>query len=40
MKFVHAARKPESGSFIRSSHMTGVGGLFKADEPLIAANDE
>jgi hypothetical protein len=28
--FVHAARKPETGSFIRAVHMTGGDGLFKA----------
>jgi hypothetical protein len=28
--FVHAARKPEIGSFIRTADMTGLGGLFKA----------
>jgi len=27
---VHAARKPETGSFIRAGHMTGGDGLFKA----------
>jgi hypothetical protein len=38
--FVHAARKPEIGSFIRTAHMTGVGGLFKAAVTFIARFDE
>ena len=38
--FVHAARKPETGSFIRTGHMTGVDGLFKASFTTIAPNDE
>ncbi|MDO9413479.1 MAG: hypothetical protein Q7T81_12985 [Pseudolabrys sp.] len=29
-KFVHAAREPKKGSFIRRCHMTAFGGLFKA----------
>ena len=33
--FVHAARKPETGSFIRTGHMTGGNVLFKAPDPLI-----
>ena len=40
VSFVHAARKPEIGSFIRTGHMTGVDGLFKAVISLIALNDE
>jgi hypothetical protein len=38
--FVHAARKPEIGSFIRSGRMTGGNVLFKAPAPLIPLNDE
>ena len=38
--FVHAARKPETGSFIRTGHMTGGNVLFKAPDPLIPRNDE
>jgi len=38
--FVHAARKPEIGLFIRSGHMTGTNGLFKAAGPTIPPNDE
>src|SRR3989304_5152138 len=38
--FVHAARKPEIGSFIRAAHMTGGDGLFKAGIPLSSPNDE
>jgi hypothetical protein len=38
--FVHAARKPEIGSFIRAGHMTGGDGLFKAGISLIPPNDE
>ena len=38
--FVHAARKPETGSFIRTGHMTGGNVLFKATDPLIPRNDE
>jgi hypothetical protein len=38
--FVHAARKPESGFFIRSADMTGWGGLFKAQGGIIVRNDE
>jgi hypothetical protein len=38
--FVHAARIPEIGSFIRAGHMTGVDGLFKAGISLIPPNDE
>ena len=30
MSFVHAARKPETGSFIRTGHMTVRHDLFKA----------
>jgi hypothetical protein len=40
MNFVHAARKPETGSFIRTGLMTGADGLFKASSAIIAANDE
>src|SRR5262249_43702882 len=40
MKFVHAARKPESESFIRTGHMTGGHGLFKTWGPFIRANDQ
>jgi hypothetical protein len=32
MSFVHAARKPEIGSFIRTGHMTGRDVLFKASD--------
>jgi hypothetical protein len=39
-KFVHAARKPEIGSFIRSGHMTGGYGIFKASFIITARNDE
>lgn len=38
--FVHAARKPEIGSFIRAAHMTGRDGLFKAAYAAIGRNDE
>jgi hypothetical protein len=40
MSFVHAARKPEIGLFIRTAHMTGGDGLFKAGISLIPPNDE
>jgi len=40
VSFVHAARKPEIGLFIRNGHMAGVGGLFKAVAHLIAPIDE
>src|SRR5476649_88906 len=40
MSFVHAARKPEIGLFIRAAHMTGGDGLFKAGISLIPPNDE
>jgi hypothetical protein len=30
LSFVHAARKPEIGSFIRTVHMAVRDGLFKA----------
>ena len=40
VSFVHAARKPEIGSFIRTGHMTGADGLFKAVMSLIAPIDE
>jgi len=33
--FVHAARKPETGSFIRTGHMTAGDVLFKASDALI-----
>ena len=38
--FVHAARKPKIGSFIRKGHMTGLGGHFKAEAAFIARIDE
>ncbi|MGC2219363.1 MAG: hypothetical protein WA645_17130, partial [Pseudolabrys sp.] len=38
--FVHAARKPEIGSFIRTGDMTGRDVLFKALPLLIPRNDE
>ena len=38
-KFVHAARKPEIGS-IRSGHMTGGCGIFKASFIIEARDDE
>jgi hypothetical protein len=38
--FVHAARKPETGSFIRTGHMTACDVLFKARLPVIPRNDE
>jgi hypothetical protein len=41
MSFVHAARKPEIGSFIRTGDMTGRDVLFKALPLLIIPrNDE
>jgi hypothetical protein len=40
VSFVHAARKPVTGSLIRKAHMTGVGGLFKAVPDFIAQFDE
>jgi hypothetical protein len=40
MSFVHAARKPEIGSFIRTGHMTAGDVLFKASDALIPRNDE
>ena len=40
MSFVHAARKPEIGSFIRTGDMTGRDVLFKVLPLLIPQNDE
>jgi hypothetical protein len=40
MSFVHAAHKPETGSFIRTGHMTAGDVLFKARQLLIRSNDE
>jgi len=40
MSFVHATRKPETGSFIRTGHMTAGDVLFKARQLLIRSNDE
>jgi hypothetical protein len=40
MSFVHAARKPEIGSFIRTGHMTARDVLFKARRLVILPNDE
>jgi hypothetical protein len=40
MSFVHAARRPETGSFIRTRHMTARHVLFKAWLPLVPPNDE
>ena len=43
MSFVHAARKPETGSFIRTGHMTVRHVLFKARlllVPPMMNNDE
>ena len=43
MSFVHAARKPETGSFIRTGHMTVRDVLFKARlllVPPMTNNDE
>jgi len=40
MSFVHAARKPETGSFIRTGHMTVRDVLFKARPILVRPYDE